>query len=342
MWVIVNNCSEGLDYKSMGKMFSGLAQTGAWGCFDEFNRINIEVLSVVAQQILCVLSAIAQRFKVFFFEGSEIKLVLTCGIFITMNPGYAGRTELPDNLKSMFRPISMIVPDSIIIAENILFSDGFSTTKILAKKVYTLYQLAMQQLSKQDHYDFGLRSMVALLRYGGRKRRAYPHMPEEEILYLAMRDMNIAKLTADDLPLFNGIMSDIFPGLEAPYIDYEEFFTCIEDEMTALGLQRIPTAVTKVIQLYETKGSRHSVMILGKTFTSKTATWQTLKGAMGRMKNIGKPGFNTVYEYPLNPKSINLGELYGEYNLATNEWLDGVLSAIMRKTCAGNILSNGQ
>lgn len=52
-----------------------------------------------------------------------------------MNPGYAGRTELPDNLKSMFRPISMMVPDSGIIAENILFSDGFQNTKVLAKKV---------------------------------------------------------------------------------------------------------------------------------------------------------------------------------------------------------------
>lgn len=72
MWVIVNNCSEGLDYKSMGKCFSGLAQTGAWGCFDEFNRINIEVLSVVAQQILCILSAISQKQKRFVFEGKEV------------------------------------------------------------------------------------------------------------------------------------------------------------------------------------------------------------------------------------------------------------------------------
>ncbi|XP_044753245.1 dynein axonemal heavy chain 2 [Coccinella septempunctata] len=334
MWVIVNNCSEGLDYKSMGKCFSGLAQTGAWGCFDEFNRINIEVLSVVAQQILSILSAIAQKMKRVVFEGAEINLKSTCGIFITMNPGYAGRTELPDNLKSMFRPISMMVPDSGIIAENILFSDGFQNTKVLAKKVFTLYQLAMKQLSKQDHYDFGLRSMVALLRYAGRKRRMLSHLPEEQVVYLAMRDMNVARFTSDDLPLFNGIMSDIFPGVSIPTVDYMDMNTAIITYMQKNILQPIPIAMTKVIQLYETKSSRHSVMILGKTGTAKSVTWQTLQGAMGILCDQKKVGYQKVQVFPINPKALNLGELYGEYNLATNEWLDGVISAIMRTTCS--------
>ncbi|KAM3857822.1 dynein axonemal heavy chain 2 [Diretmus argenteus] len=334
MYVIVVNCSEGLDYKSMGRMYSGLAQTGAWGCFDEFNRINIEVLSVVAQQILSVLSALSAGLRKFLFDGREIPLVPSCGIFITMNPGYAGRTELPDNLKSMFRPISMVVPDSTLIAEITLFAEGFNDCKLLAKKVFTLYSMAVQQLSKQDHYDFGLRALTSLLRFAGKKRRSCPNVADEEILLMSMKDMNIAKLTSVDLPLFNGLIQDLFPAVETPTIDYGKLRQAIEAELRQSGLQVTPFAVNKVIQLYETKNSRHSTMIVGKTGTGKTVTWRTLQRTLTALHRNGEPGFQLVREYPLNPKAVSLGELYGENNLSTNEWTDGVLSSLMRSACA--------
>ncbi|KAG9346625.1 hypothetical protein JZ751_006936 [Albula glossodonta] len=308
MYVIVVNCSEGLDFKSMGRMYSGLAQTGAWGCFDEFNRINIEVLSVVAQQILSILSA--------------------------LSAGYAGRTELPDNLKSMFRPISMVVPDSTLIAEITLFGEGFNNCKMLAKKVFTLYSLAVQQLSKQDHYDFGLRALTSLLRYAGKKRRLCPDSGDEEILLMSMKDMNIAKLTSVDLPLFDGIIQDLFPGVDTPTIDYGKLQQTIEAELRQAGLQVTPFTLTKVIQLYETKNSRHSTMIVGKTGSGKTVTWRTLQNAVCTLHRKGDAGFNMVRDCPLNPKSVSLGELYGEYDLSTNEWTDGVLSSLMRGACA--------
>ena len=145
---VVTNCGENLDFVAMGIIFSGLIQTGFWGCFDEFNRINTEVLSVVSQQIKAIQLGLALEKKKIDFNHTDMRLIHTVGIFVTMNPGYAGRSELPDNLKALFRPVTMVVPDLILICENMLMSEGFTLAKILAKKMTVLYKLAREQLSK--------------------------------------------------------------------------------------------------------------------------------------------------------------------------------------------------
>merc|ERR1719258_747162 len=92
-----------------------------------------------------------------------IRIDKGCAVFITMNPGYAGRSDLPDNLKSLFRPVAMMVPELHLICEIMLVSEGFKDFKALAKKMTTLYAMMIQQMSKQDHYDFGLRNIKSVL-----------------------------------------------------------------------------------------------------------------------------------------------------------------------------------
>jgi dynein heavy chain len=128
----------------MNKLFKGLAQQGAWSCLDEFNRIDVEVLSVIAQQLLVIRMALLRKnnHDPFDFDGDKIPLLPNYGCFITMNPGYAGRTELPDNLKSLFRPVSMMIPDYAMIAEIMLFAEGFENASVLSKKMVQLYKLS--------------------------------------------------------------------------------------------------------------------------------------------------------------------------------------------------------
>ncbi|XP_054638441.1 dynein axonemal heavy chain 11 isoform X2 [Dunckerocampus dactyliophorus] len=322
--VYIFNCSEQMDYKSIGNIYKGLSQTGAWGCFDEFNRIPVEVLSVVAVQVKTIQDAIRSKKKRFLFLDTEILLKPSVGIFITMNPGYAGRTELPENLKALFRPCAMVVPDIELICEIMLVAEGFCGAKPLARRFTSLYALCNELLSKQDHYDWGLRAVKSVLVVAGTLRRKDKTRPEDQVLMRALRDFNMPKIVTEDVSIFLGLLRDLFPGLEVDRERDWDFEKTVRDTTVALRLQPEETFILKVMQLVELMAVRHSIFVVGNAGTGKSSILRVLYKTYVNLKK--KPVWSD-----LNPKAVDRDELFGFIHPTTREWKDGLLSSLMRE-----------
>jgi dynein heavy chain len=330
--VMVSNCSDQMNFVVMSTIFMGLSQTGAWGCFDEFNRIKIETLSVVSTLVKLVLDALTEYKRsqktTFQFLEHELQLRPTVGFFITMNPGYAGRTALPENLKALFRSCAMVVPDITLICENMLMSEGFADAKDLSKKFMCLYDLSKSLLSKQIHYDWGLRAVKSVLRQAGGLKRSSPDDPERLILMRGLKFFNYPKIVTNDWPIFCGLIEALFPGLEAIPFSSPELEVKLIEAGRAKGLQVKVEGdlglVPKCVQFHEILDVRHSVFIIGDPGSAKTTIWKTLADAYNLLGNK-----DTITEI-IDPKAMTSNELYGFINPKTKDWKDGALSVIMR------------
>lgn len=208
-----------------------------------------------------------------------------------------------------------------------LASVGYTNFVPLSHKFNILYKLCEEQLSKQRHYDFGLRNILSVLRTAGNsKRQEAIGTSEEMIMCRTLRDMNLSKFVSQDTPLFLQLLKDIFPKQDKiPNKVYKEVQANVYQLLEENKLVNQHEWFIKIIQLYETSVVRHGFMVVGTVGCGKTTIMNTLTEALTRLGNLHKL-------IRMNPKAITGPQMYGVMNNVTGEWISGVFSEIWKRS----------
>ena len=135
----------------------------------------------------------------------------------------------------------------------------------------------------------------------------------------AMRDSNLPKFLGEDVPLFKAILVDLFPGVDVPNDDYGDLMVAIKSEIREHGLQEKPELIHKIIQLHDMIKIRFGVTIVGPTGGGKTVAYEIMCAAHTRLRNEDHSDewYQKSRVTVINPKSITMGELFGENNELT-------------------------
>lgn len=253
-----------------------------------------------------------------------------------MNPGYAGRSNLPDNLKKLFRSVAMSKPDKELIAEVMLYSQGFNQAKQLAKQTVPFFDSCAKGLSKQAHYDFGLRALKSVLvSSGGLKRARIQEVGdkvndsdvtwEAQIIVQSLRETIAPKLIRSDVEIMKQIEEEAFPGVEYVPGNMQKLEEAIRSIAADNNFSVTDTWMTKILQLYQIQNIHHGVMMVGNSGSGKTGAWKVLLQALQKVE--GQEGVSHV----IDPKVMSKEALYGSLDSTTREWTDGLFTSILRK-----------
>ncbi|XP_058827016.1 cytoplasmic dynein 2 heavy chain 1-like [Topomyia yanbarensis] len=325
--VLVFNCDENIDTAAMALILSGLARCGAWGCFDEFNRLQEATLSAISMLIQPLQVALKDKQKEVQLNNETVPLNNHCCVFVTLNPAgeeYGGRQQLPLNLQALFRPIAMQAPRPQQIARVTLFVEGFKHADRLGSQIVELFELSKKMLSKQRHYDWGLRELKSILSAcGSALKNANSELTYDEEAGLAVnviRSNTMSRLTLSDCKRFDVLLSNVFPNTHVVGIANEDLRLKILDAFSILGYQPNNRQVEKCLELAAQLKKRMGVVVIGPPRSGKSTIISILKEALLLLGS-------TIRAHIISPKSMNRVKLLGKLDPDTRQWTDGVLTS---------------
>jgi dynein heavy chain len=221
----------------------------------------------------------------------------------------------------------MMLPDYAMIAEICLYSYGFRQARVLSQKITNSLRLASEQLSTQVHYDYGMRAVSTIIKAAGWLKQHRTDDSEDKIVLKAIKTSNIPKFFNQDLPLFDGIVKDLFPEVSQD-LQQDPIEELISFAIIDCKLVENKKFFEKVIQVYSTILIRHGLMIIGQSMAGKSTALNVLSKALSYQ--------NPTSTIHINPKSITLAELYGAPDPISLDWKDGILAQSIRSFSDSN------
>ena len=331
-YVVIFNCSNQLGVGGLSKILKGVAMTGCWGCFDDFSRVEFDAISVAAQQMSTILFAKRAKAKNFVFtDGDNGTLHASAAYFMTLLPSTDNMLPLPETMKTQVRGIMMLAPDPHTIIRVKLSAAGFKDSAKLATKLETLYDMCRQCLSKQQHYDFGLRNISSLVANCGRTKRAVddPDVTDTQMVVQALKECNLACLTQEDSVVFIDFLSHLFPGVSGERLEDVKQSDTMRTICDSMHLEYDSISairwVEKLTYFQEICRVRHGVGLVGPTGSGKSVILKTSIQTFSQIQGIPQ----TIKT--LNPRAVELSQVFGHYDLTKSKWIEGIFSTLWRK-----------
>ncbi|CAK9439094.1 uncharacterized protein LODBEIA_P33180 [Lodderomyces beijingensis] len=332
--VIVFCCDERFDFQSISRILSGLCRVGAWACFDEFNRLEEHNLSAVSSLITSIQVNLRNRDQTVSLSGLESALHPETALFVTMNPGYSGRSQLPENLKKLFRGFSMFKPDSQIIAQVLLTSETFESASELSEVIVQVFNELQAKASKQKHYDFGLRAIKSAVNRCGQILQA--QIANGKHSEKSMSEMGIAVRCLDDLIVPRLTMEDrvIYDEVKKKYCISHSWDSDEGEDKLILELRRYcekhelvaeEEFIKKALQLSKIQIAHHGIIMVGESGCGKSTILKMVLEALSKVEEIEH------YSININPKGLSKNHLYGRFDKVTKQWTDGLFTSILRR-----------
>ncbi|SSD59863.1 related to Dynein heavy chain, cytoplasmic [Saccharomycodes ludwigii] len=320
--VVVFNCDEVFDYQSMNRLLSGVSRIGAWGCFDEFNRLDEKILSAISSDIETIQNCINSKKTPNSTIQKGIKIHNDTAIFITMNPHYSDRVTLPENLKKMFRAFSMESADIVVILEVLLTILGITNSFNISIRIHEFFTLLKTKLSSQYHYNFGLRTLKSIIRKCSQLKSTGIKLDENLLLQCISQQVEPILINSD-LCIFKELFTHVFGDFAIPMFD-ANIEGKFEANLVSKGYVPSLNLLTKCKEFWNMLSSNQAIILNGEAGCGKTTIWETVKSTFEEVEKT------TIAAHIIDTKTLTKEELYGSLDSVTFEWTDGIFTNILR------------